>query len=109
MDEPIVVIDPCVRMDRSRFDMTPSPPSLTAPLSRAVRSRRKSLKLTQVELARFAGCGPDFVYDLESGKPTLRLDKLLGVLTVLGLELRVADGRRVLAADDTLDRGAGAS
>ena len=66
--------------------------SRTAALGRAIRARRKALKLTQVDLSRLAGCGPDFVYDVEAGKASLRLDKLLDVLGVLGLELGVSQG-----------------
>lgn len=62
-------------------------------LASAVRARRKALGVTQIELARLAGCGPVFVYALETGKQTLRLDKLLAVLEVLGLELVVGVGR----------------
>ena len=81
---------------------SPPPASRIQPLSDAVRRRRRGLSLTQIELARFAGCGPDFIYDVESGKPTIRLDKLLDVLVVLGLELRLADGKRGLALDESL-------
>jgi y4mF family transcriptional regulator len=73
-----------------------------APLAAAVRRRRRAHGLTQVELGRFAGCGPDFVYDLESGKPTIRIDKLLDVLLVLGLELRLVDGKSGLSIDEAL-------
>jgi y4mF family transcriptional regulator len=77
-----------------------------AVLARAIRARRKTLRLTQVDLSRLAGCGPDFVYDLEAGKPTLRLDKLLDVLSVLGLELVVGQGKGVLTvAPDLAPRG----
>lgn len=62
-------------------------------LASAVRARRKALGVTQVELARLSGCGPVFVYALETGKKTLRLDKLLAVLEVLGLELVVTEGK----------------
>ncbi len=58
----------------------------------AVRARRKALGVTQIDLARLAGCGPVFVYALESGKRTLRLDKLLDLFEVLGLELIVGEG-----------------
>ena len=61
-------------------------------LAALVRSRRKALRVSQVELARLAGCGPVFIYDVEAGKPTLRLNKLLDVLEVLGLELVVMEG-----------------
>jgi len=73
-------------------------------LAAAIRRRRDALGLTQVELARLAGCGPDFLYDVESGKPTIRFDKLLDVITVIGLELRLAEGKRTLVVD--LERSA---
>ena len=54
-----------------------------------VRSRRTRLGLKQKELAELAGCSTRFVHTVEAGKATVRLDKLLDVLDVLGLELRV--------------------
>lgn len=57
-----------------------------------VRRRRRLLRLTQKELANLSGCGPDFLYDVEQGKPTLRLDKLVPVLTALGVQLRLEPG-----------------
>ena len=72
----------------SRPPPTPTEPSWGVELATVVRRRRKSLRLTQLELAELAGCGPDFLYDLERAKPTLRLDKVLEVLRVLGLRLR---------------------
>ncbi len=60
-----------------------------AALADTVRSRRKALGLTQTQLADLAGCGPVLVYAIESAKITVRLDKLVDVLTVLGLQLRV--------------------
>jgi HTH-type transcriptional regulator / antitoxin HipB len=81
-----------------RMDSKSSSPhaARVAALARAVRARRKALKLTQIDLSRLAGCGPDFVYDLEAGKATLRLDKLLDVMAVLALELVVGEGKAVL-------------
>jgi HTH-type transcriptional regulator / antitoxin HipB len=65
-------------------------------LGAAVKKRRKLLGLTQEAVARAAGCGPVFVYNLERGKPSLRLDKLLSILHVLGMDivltLRGAEG-----------------
>ena len=52
-----------------------------------VRARRKSLRLTQQDLADLARCSARFVRALEAGKQTVRLDKLLDVLDALGLEL----------------------
>lgn len=65
-------------------------------LGTAVRRRRRSLGLTQEQLARFAGCGLAFLYELERGKPSVRLDKVIDVLVVLGLELRLAEGKGAL-------------
>lgn len=58
-------------------------------LGAAVRQRRKGLGLTQEAVARAAGCGLVFVYNLERGKPSLRLDKLLNILRVLGMDIVV--------------------
>jgi HTH-type transcriptional regulator / antitoxin HipB len=56
-------------------------------LATELRDRRKSLKLTQQDLADLAGCSPRFVRALEAGKESVRLDKLVAVLDALGLEL----------------------
>ena len=56
-------------------------------LAHQVRARRKSLGLTQDELAELAGASARFVRALEGGKATVRLDKLVAVLDTLGLEL----------------------
>lgn len=62
-------------------------------LARQVRERRKSLLLTQEDVAELAGCSVRFVRSLEAGKATVRLDKLVAVLETLGLELS-AERRR---------------
>lgn len=56
-------------------------------LGQFVASRRKSLKLTQQELAAKAGVGLRFIRELEGGKPTLRMDKVNDVLRQFGHEL----------------------
>ena len=58
-------------------------------LAGRLRRRRKELGLKQVDLADLAGCSTRFVHAAEAGKPTLRLDKLLELLAVLGLQLQV--------------------
>jgi len=55
----------------------------------AVRGARERMGLTQAELARRAVVGLKFLYELESGKDTLRADKVLDVLDALRLELVV--------------------
>ena len=61
-------------------------------LAAGVRRRREELGLRQVELAELADCSTRFVHTLEAGTPSLRLDKLLAVLRVLGLRLQLAHG-----------------
>ncbi len=58
-------------------------------LAAEVRARRKTLGLTQTELAELAGTSARFVHTLENAKGTVRLDKVLDVLSVIGLELHV--------------------
>jgi y4mF family transcriptional regulator len=58
-------------------------------LGAEVRRKRKLLRLSQQELAELSGCGPAFLYDLERGKPSIRLDKLVPVLEMLGLRLKL--------------------
>lgn len=49
-----------------------------------VREKRKSVNLTQPELAEKAGVGLRFVRELEQGKESLRLDKVNQVLRLFG-------------------------
>ena len=56
-------------------------------LAQFVRKHRKSLGMTQVDLAGACGLGPRFVGDLERGKPTCEIGKTLHLLTMLGIEL----------------------
>jgi len=72
-------------------------------LGNVVRARRRALGLSQLELCDLAAVGPAFLYELEHGKPTVRLDKVLAVLQVLGLELQLREGKRGLSATPGLD------
>lgn len=69
--------------------MDDSPPDPAAILGAAVREQRQRLGLAQAVLADLAGVGVAFLYDLERGKPTLRIDKVLSVLDALGLGLSI--------------------
>ncbi len=63
-------------------------------LKEFVKKRRKSLKLTQVEMAAKAGVGVRFVRELERGKETLKMDKVNQVLELFGCELGPVKYRR---------------
>jgi len=54
-----------------------------------VRTARKAQKATQVELAQFANVGTRFVRDVEDGKESVQFDKLMRVLSTLGLRLEM--------------------
>ncbi len=60
-------------------------------LGKVIRERRKHDGLTLVEVAGLTNVGVRFLSELENGKPTVRLDKLLRVLTALGMQLQVVD------------------
>jgi y4mF family transcriptional regulator len=53
-------------------------------LSNFVRRKRKRLKLTQFDLSQKAGVGIRFIRELESGKETLKMDKINQVLALFG-------------------------
>ena len=55
----------------------------------AIRTRRKQLKVTQKDLAMTCGTGLRFIIDLEKGKPTCQIGKMLQVLQALGLKLQI--------------------
>ncbi|GAA3619575.1 hypothetical protein GCM10022199_25090 [Marihabitans asiaticum] len=55
-----------------------------------LQARRRELGLRQLDVAELAGVSERFVRELESGKPTVRIDKLGPVLEVLGLRLVLA-------------------
>lgn len=57
-------------------------------LASDVRARRHQLRLTQLQLAELAGVSERFVRLVESGKPSVQLDKLESLLEAVGLELR---------------------
>jgi len=76
----------------------------TSALATAVRARRLRLGLRQDELADLAGCSTRFVHTVENGKESLRLDKLLDVLAVLGLELAVRQGKGGFVAEPAEER-----
>ncbi len=77
----------------------------TRALGQAVRARRRALGLDQLVLCDLAGVGPAFLYSLEHGKPTVRIDKVLAVLAVLGLELHVRPGRDGVSVDQRAQDG----
>ena len=61
-------------------------------LAAVIIGRREELGLRQDELAELADCSVRFVHTVEAGKTTVRLDKVLDLLAVLGLRLELHRG-----------------
>ncbi len=61
----------------------------TLRLGRLIRRARKGRGLTQIGLAREAGMGERFIVDLEHGKPTCEVGRILRVMGLLNLTLSV--------------------
>jgi y4mF family transcriptional regulator len=52
-----------------------------------VKTARKRLDVTQRDLAMTSGTGLRFIIELEKGKPTCQLGKVLTVLQTLGIKI----------------------
>ena len=64
----------------------------TKELGREIRARRKELGYTQGFLADYVGVSASFLSELENGKETVQLNKLMDVMSLLGLDICI--GRR---------------
>lgn len=56
-------------------------------LGHFVRKFRVAQNITQVDISGLANTGNRFIVELENGKPTVQLQKVLDVLDSLGLEM----------------------
>jgi y4mF family transcriptional regulator len=59
----------------------------TQQIGDTVRAQRKALGLTQIQAAGLCGVGERFIRELELGKPTVQLGKVLQVLSGLAIRL----------------------
>jgi HTH-type transcriptional regulator / antitoxin HipB len=58
-------------------------------IGRVMRALRRAQGVTQVDLADLAGVGPRFVSEIENGKKTAEIGKVVQVLAALGATLVV--------------------
>lgn len=58
-------------------------------VAKIVRRTRKSQKISQTVLSQASNVGLRFVGDIERGKPTIQFDKLMAVLTSLGIAVKL--------------------
>ena len=59
----------------------------TQAIGQIIRENRKRLGVTQKDLALTSGTGLRFVIDLEKGKETCQIGKVLTVLQTLGIQI----------------------
>jgi y4mF family transcriptional regulator len=60
---------------------------MTREIGELVRESRKRLGVTQKDLALTSGTGLRFIIDLEKGKETCQIGKVLTVLQTLGIQI----------------------
>ena len=58
-------------------------------IGQIVSKRRKELKLSQADLSITSGTGLRFIGDLERGKETCQIGKILKVLATLGIKIEL--------------------
>ncbi|MCD9122296.1 helix-turn-helix transcriptional regulator [Cupriavidus sp. UGS-1] len=61
----------------------------SAQLGAVIRQRREQFELKQTDLAGLGGTGNRFIVDLERGKPTVQLQKVIDLMDLLGLDVVV--------------------
>ncbi len=61
----------------------------TKDLGREIRTRRKELGYTQSFLASYVGVSTSFLSELENGKETLQINKIMDVMSLLGMDICV--------------------
>lgn len=60
-------------------------------ISEVVKKRRKSLGLTQSECAAMCNVGNRFFSELENGKETLHIGKVINCLQILGIDISLTN------------------
>jgi HTH-type transcriptional regulator / antitoxin HipB len=76
-------------MKRSSPQPTPKRVADVLDLGEIVREKRRLLEMTQADLAGIAGVGARFLSEVERGKETAEVGRILHVLARLGLDVWV--------------------
>jgi len=64
-----------------------------AQIGKLIRDTRKSIGVTQKDLALTSGTGIRFIIDLENGKETCEIGKALSILNTLGIKIALTPPR----------------
>ena len=59
-------------------------------LGKVIRQIRKKQKLTQEDLSGLTGTGRRFIVELEQGKETAQIGKVLHVISALGVSIEIS-------------------
>jgi y4mF family transcriptional regulator len=59
-------------------------------LGRAIRAMRKELGYTQAFLADYAGVSASFLSELENGKETIQVGKMMEVISLVGMDIKMS-------------------
>ena len=76
-------------MEEKKMEQNQATAKDPADLGRIVRATRKRAGLRQAQAAALCGVGTRFLSDLDNGKPTLHLGKVLKVLHGFGLRVTI--------------------
>ncbi len=69
-------------------------------LGQLIKMERKARQLTQTELGSLSGTSINFISQIEAGKATAHIGKVLGVLQVLGFEFHYVRGSKGIVIND---------
>ena len=58
-------------------------------LGLAIRARRKELGYTQAYLSAYTGLSISFISDVERGKPTAEVEKVIRLINILGMDISI--------------------
>ena len=72
-------------------------------LGTAIKKRRKALQMSQEDLALLSETSINFICQLEKGKNTVRLDKILDVMQSVGLEFNVINGSSQISFKEDIE------
>ena len=81
----------------------------TTEIGRIIATARKSRGLTQAKLAQALGTTQNWISDIERGKDTAQIGKVLRVLSYLGVRLEVGEAPWVATPKATPDKPTGTS
>lgn len=80
-----------------------------AEIGRIVATARRHRRLTQIQLARALGVTQNWISEIERGKDTAQIGKILRVLGFLGVRLEVGEAPWITRPERTPAKPAGSS